>query len=130
MTYQLYDYVNAKGVNEFKEWTKGLQNVHRAKLNSKLDFLAMHGENLPKDTLTNTGITCLFKLRVHGNVQLRPLLCKAIFGLDKEYTLIKGATERDSKWDPPGAPDTAHDIKVDIIRPDLANRRIKHERVS
>lgn len=128
MLFTLYDYVNAQGKNEFKEWTENLQKTQRAKLNEKLDKLIKHGDELFPNMLTGTETPGILKLRIKGNVQLRPLLCKGPVDIDSEYTLLMGAKEIGGKWSPKNAPSTANDKKCEVVA-DPGNRRKKHERV-
>lgn len=129
MSYSLHDYVNRKGENEFKEWTASLQKVQRAKLNERLDKLALHGEELVPGVLTDTHVAGIRKLRVRGNVQLRPLLCNGPVSVGKEYTLLMGATEKDDEWQPKKAPEAAVAIKNEVKK-DPKTRRKNHERVA
>ncbi|WP_175910594.1 hypothetical protein [Burkholderia metallica] len=127
MPLDLFDYVTAHGSNDFAEWTRDLQKVSRAKLNAKIDMLALHGEGLVPHVLTDTPVAGIRKLRVKGNVQLRPLLCRGPINGDSEYTFLMGATERDGQLVPDTAPETA-----DVRRATVANdgrRRCKHERI-
>ena len=129
MLFAIYDYVNAQGKNEFKEWTEELQKAQRARLNEKLDKLEKHGDELFPNILTGTGTAGILKLRVKGNVQLRPLLCKGPVDVSSEYTLLMGAKEIGEKWAPKDAPNRANDKKGEVVA-DPDRRRIKHERVS
>ncbi|MHB9085672.1 MAG: hypothetical protein ACYC2V_04505 [Thiobacillus sp.] len=112
----------------FKDWTQGLQKKELAKLNAKLDMLEMHGADLFPNTLSGTNTAGIQKLRVHGKVQLRPLLCLGPIDVDAEFTLLMGATERDSKLVPEDADKTADAHKNSVLA-DSNNRRKKHERV-
>lgn len=129
MLCRLYDYVNAQGENELKKWAEGLQKVQRAKLNEKLDKLQLYGDGLHPHMLTDTGTPGIQKLRVKGNVQLRPLLCKGPVQVNSEYTLLMGAKEVGGKWVPREAPRTADALKQAVIA-DPLGRRKDHERVS
>lgn len=128
MPYLLFDYVNHQGVNEFKEWTGSLEKPQLAKLNEKIDKLEIYGDSLYPEMLTGTPVAGISKLRIKGNVQLRPLLCKGPVDVDKEYTLLKGAKEVGSKWVPKNAPNTANTRKQSVIA-DPEHRRKKHERI-
>jgi len=128
MIFSLFDYTSENSNNEIKEWTKGLQKTDRAKLNAKLDMLASKGHELFPHVLTDTPTPGILKLRVKGKVQLRPMLCKGPINNEKEYTLLIGATERDSKFVPDKADQTANQRKKIII--ENPNRRCSHERVS
>ena len=128
MPYKLFDYVDGHGRNVFKDWTQGLQKKELGKLNAKLDMLEMHGADLFPNTLSGTDTAGIQKLRVHGKVQLRPLLCLGPINVDAEFTLLMGATERDSKLVPEDADQTA-DTHKNAVLADPNNRRKKHERV-
>lgn len=128
MPFELYDYVDAAGVNVIAEWTKGLQKKERGKLVSKLDLLREHGSELFPQMLTGTDTPGILKLRVHGNVQLRPLLCDGPIEIGKEFTLLLGAKEVGSKLVPADA-DRLADINKTAVKAAPEKRRIKHEHV-
>jgi hypothetical protein len=126
--YRLYDYVDENNTNDIKRWAESLQKTQRAKLNAKLDMLASSGLDLFPQVLTGTSRPGILKLRVKGNVQLRPCLCRGPVDDNKEFTLLIGATERDSKLVPTDADQIANQRKKIItIAP---NRRCSHERFS
>jgi hypothetical protein len=127
MKYTIHDFINSKGLNEFNTWAKGLQKYEKAKLREKLDKLILHGDDLHPQMLSDTPVPGIQKLRVHGPVQLRPLLCKGPLNIDEEYTMLMGAKEIGSKWSPKDAPKSANGNKNEIIS-DPVNRRKKHER--
>jgi hypothetical protein len=129
MAFKLFDYVNAKGENEFKKWTAKQQLVQRARLNERLDKLSQLGDTLIPNMLTGTGTPGIQKLRVKGNVQLRPLLCKGPVDIHWEYTLLMGAKEVGDELDPHNAAATANKRKQEVIA-DPKHRRKEHERVS
>jgi len=128
MAYRLFDYVNPAGINEFKAWTEGLEKVQRAKLNERLDKLEQHGDGLLPQVLSPTHVAGILKLRVHGNVQLRPLLCRGPVRVRHEFTLLMGAKEIGDKWSPLDAPERAEHKKNEIKANPERGRR-DHERV-
>lgn len=128
MAFTLYDHVNAAGENEFKIWTETLEKIQRAKLNEKLDKLAQHGTELYPQILTDTGVSGIQKLRIHGNVQLRPLLCKGPTNNNDEFTLLMGAKEIGSEWSPVKAPEKAEKIKQEVSKSPNTRRKL-HERI-
>ena len=128
MAFALYDYVNQHGDNEFKAWMEGLQKVQLAKLNERFDKLMQYGDALHPHMLTDTHVPGIQKLRIRGNVQLRPLLCKGPVKVNSEYTLLMGAKEIGNKWSPKNAPALAQAKKTVVIT-DPNNRRTPHERV-
>ena len=128
MSYELYDYIDGRGTNEFKAWTQSLQKRDRAKLNAKLDMLVKLGPELIPHVLTGTPTPGIQKLRVKGNVQLRPMLCAGPIFIEKEFTLLLGAKEVQSKFVPKDADKIADKNKADIVSD--STRRVRHERVS
>lgn len=130
MTFELYDYLSEDGTNEFKAWTEGLQKTQRAKLNEKLDKLAEYGDELYPQLLTDSSETGIQKLRIKaGNVQLRPLLCRGPIATHEEYTLLMGAKEVGSNWEPSGAPAKAKQRKAAVVS-SPETRRKTHERIT
>ena len=127
MSHELYDYLDASGSNLVAEWSKELQKPQRAKLNSKIDMLRLHGENLFPEVLTNTPTSGIRKLRVKGNVQLRPLLCRGPHG-EAEYTFLMGAKEVGGEFEPNDAVDTA-DARKSTVAANMS-RRCMHERIT
>lgn len=128
MDYGIYDYVDAHGENQIKSWANDLQKTERAKLAARIDMLAAYGDRLFPDILAGSSVAGIFKLKVHGKVQLRPLLCRGPQDSTMEYTLLVGATERDSKLEPKNAHRIAEDRRATVASD--KNRRCKHERVT
>lgn len=124
----LFDYTDKKGSNDIKAWTLTLEKNQRAKLNAKLDMLMSKGSELFPHVLTDTPTSGIQKLRVKGNIQLRPMLCKGPINNENEFTLLIGAIERDSRLEPDKADEKAKDRKNIIIG--NPNRRCPHERIS
>lgn len=129
MPFKLFDYVDGHGRNVFKIWTQGLQKKELAKLNAKLDMLEVHGTDLFPNTLSGTDTAGVHKLRVHGKVQLRPLLCEGPINVNEEFTMLMGATEKDGKLIPKNADQKADTHKVAVMAEPKKRRKL-HERVS
>ncbi|MBU1664875.1 MAG: hypothetical protein KKG92_05685 [Gammaproteobacteria bacterium] len=129
MTYTLFDYVDAHGRNQIKDWSESLEKVQRAKLNERLDKLQLHGPDLYPEMMAGSGVAGIEKLKVKGKVQLRPLLCKGPIDIQCEYTLLMGAKEVGNKWSPNDAREVALARKK-AVKAAPENRRKKHERVS
>jgi len=110
-----------------KTWSGGLQKKERAKLNARIDALAMHGPELIPGLLSPTGVANIFKLKARGQVQLRPMVCEGP-GLEPGFTFLLGAKEISSKYDPEDAPEKAAEIRNDLLA--HPERRIEHERVN
>lgn len=125
--YAIYDYVHPSEGNLVKAWSIRLQKKERAKLNARIDALAMHGPELIPGSLSATGVPNIFKLRIKGQVQLRPMICEGP-GTEPAYTLLLGAVEISSKYEPANAPEKAAQIRKDLLA--HPERRVKHERIS
>ncbi len=125
----LSDYVDESGRNVFKDWTICLQAKELAKLNQKLDMLSSNPE-LPPGLLVGPlkGYPHLWLLKVKGDVQLRPFLCKGPVNKDHEFTLLFGAFEKDSKYIPPNAWELAEANRV-RLEANPQKRRCPHERI-
>ena len=129
MTFRLFDALTTTGQNKLKAWTESLQKIPRGKLNARLDMLMLHGDALFPEILTGTNTPGILKLRVKGNVQLRPMLCKGPVDIEREFTLLLGAKEVGGELKPADADSTAGAIR-DEVRVSPATRRTDHERVS
>lgn len=128
MAFELWDFVDLRGKNNFKEWTATLQVKQLARLNERLDKLMQYGDALFPQMLSATPVPGILKLKIKGNVQLRPLLCKGPASVASEYTLLLGAKEVGDRWQPTNAPEMA-DLRRNQVRVDPKTRRTKHERV-
>jgi hypothetical protein len=124
----IYDHLDRQGVNVIAEWTRGLERVQRKLLRAKLDMLAIAGPDLPTQLLAGTGVAHIYKLRVKGNVQLRPMLCRGPVENDAEFTLLYGAIEVGSALQPANAAERAAVIREEILA-EPNNRRCEHERI-
>jgi hypothetical protein len=124
----IFDYVDPAEGNLFREWSARLQKKELAKLNQRLDSLAIHGPGLIPGILSPTGMPSIFKLKIHGKVQLRPMLCEGPGRDEESFTLLLGAKEVSDDYDPIGAPLIASRLRECLIK-DM-RRRVFHERVS
>jgi hypothetical protein len=129
--WKLYDYVDAGGTNDFAGWCREIQRPDLARLNRKLKMLADNGPDLGPKLLAGPlkGYAHIHKIIVNGRVALRPLLCKGPINNDPEFTLLKGAFERDGEWVPSKAREIAVDRRQEVIN-DSNARRCPHEVVS
>ncbi len=127
--FTLYDYVDDRGINSFREWTKTLQKEELAKLNQKLDMLRREPELPPQLLAGPLEGKPIYKLRIKGRVALRPMLCKGPIDNDSEFTLLMGATERDRVLVPEDAVDQAANRRAEVIA-NPTRRRTPHERVT
>jgi hypothetical protein len=85
----------------------GITERDRGQLVQKMDLLAMHGPNLPPGLLAgpiklkrNRKMQShIYKLIIHGDKMLRPMLCKGPIEMDSEHTMLVGAIEVNFKLD-------------------------------
>jgi hypothetical protein len=124
----LYDFVDNKGRNVMRLWAtkRGLTKRDRGQLNQKIDMLQLNGFGLYPNLLAGpiNKQKHIYKLVIHGQVMLRPMLCKGPFEMDAEFTFLSGAVELNFKLDTDPAEATAN---REILLADR-KRRVLHER--
>jgi len=98
--------------------------MHVGKLNQKLDMLAIVGPSLPPKLLAGPIHKHIYKLIIHGDRMLRPMLCKGPVDMEAEYTLLLGAIEIGGKLD--HNPSEAEANRATLVA--SPNRRRNHER--
>jgi hypothetical protein len=128
----LWDFLSARGENVILRWVKDarLTTRDRAALNQKLDRLRQMDFDLAIGTKLLAGPIekqrHIYKLVIHGDVMLRPLLCRGPIDPQTEYTLLLGAIERGGRL-PRDAPQQADDNRLSVL--DDPSRRTPHERI-
>jgi len=128
----LWDFLTVRGENVILRWVKDarLTTRDRAALNQKLARLRQMDFDLAIGTKLLAGPIQkhrhIYKLVIHGNVMLRPLLCRGPIHLDAEYTLLLGTIEKGWRL-PAGALHQAESNRLIIIH--FPSRRVKHERI-
>lgn len=108
------DYVNRRGDNEIHAWLHRLPLKVRARINTRIDYLAGVRYFDPRDVkLLHGECEGLLELRIeYGNVEYRPIGC---FGPTRGIiTLLLGAVERNDRFDPPDACVVAKRRKADV----------------
>lgn len=86
-----------------------MEKAQRAKLKAKLDMLRLAEVNrttgkvnLPQDLLAGPlAGGKVYRLKIHGNVQLRPILSRGPVKTDVEWTVLLRAYEENRKTYPP-----------------------------
>jgi hypothetical protein len=126
MAWDLYDFVNARNESVIREWIaeERLSKTHVGKLNQKLDMLAIAGPLLPPKLLAGPIHKHIYKLIIHGDRMLRPMLCKGPVDMEAEYTLLLGAIEVGGRLDHDPSEAAANRATL-VASPD---RRRNHER--
>jgi hypothetical protein len=102
VAFSLYDFVDEDDRSVISSWRDGLTVRSKAQLDNKLHMLEISGPSLgPKllvGPIKKTGH--IYKLIIHADVMLRPMLCKGSFEMDTEFTLLIGAKEIQGKLIP------------------------------
>jgi hypothetical protein len=128
--YRLYDFLTSRGRNAILEWVRDerLTTRDRAMLNQKLTRLSQMDYDLAVSTKLLSGpiFKSIYKLTIHGDVMLRPMLCRGPIENEEEYTLLLGAIERGGNL-PKGAKEEADERRSIVI--DDPTRRAPHERI-
>jgi hypothetical protein len=133
---RLWDYLRSRERNEMRVWANevNLQKRDRAQLNQKLDMLHRLGFEMARQMHFLAGTSgdhnSIFKLVVHSERMLRPMLCRGPFDMPGEVTLLCGAIEKDRKLIPPDAADAAERHRRSVLEsnPPGADKRIDHAR--
>src|SRR5712691_3512216 len=101
--YMLWDFLSPlpRKENLILRWVKDekLTTRDRAILNQKLDRLCQMDFELAVGTKLLAGpiYKHIYKLVIHGDVMLRPMLCRGPIAINTEYTLLLGAIEKNWK---------------------------------
>lgn len=122
MPYTLYEYVDRAGALTFSVWRNGLDSQQRARLDSKANMLRTAGPHVSSGLLAGTSLGHIRKLKVQGNVKLRPRLCEGPVAYGSEFTMLVGATEINFKTVPSNADQLAADRRIEV-RADPEARR-------
>lgn len=111
-------------------WAKAekLSTKDRAKLNQRLDRLAqVEFEQAISTKLLNGPLRKeIYKVKAHGQIMMRPLLCRGPFQKEAEYTLLVGAIEKNWKLEPSTCLGDAEDNRRTLLAD--KNRREAHVR--
>jgi hypothetical protein len=129
----LFDYGPRKRSN-IQDWldSERITARDRGQLNQKLDMLRQMGMALPPKLLAGPLKSKRMKLRqkniykliVHGDLMLRPFLCRGPIDNDTEFTMLMGVIERNGEND--HDPCEAEEIRQVVVRDPTT--RLRHER--
>lgn len=126
--YQLWDFLSERGANLILEWVRRerLTVRDRAALNNKFRRLAQTEFDLAIKTKLLAGPIHkhVYKLVIHADVMLRPMLCRGPIEVEHEYTLLLGAIEVGGKL-PVGSGEEAEERRGIVVRDQT--RRCPHE---
>jgi hypothetical protein len=130
MTKQLWDFLDNRGDNVIEAWGSAQSKRDRGMLNQRFDRLTQVDFDLALGSKLLAGpiYKHVYKMQIHGDVQMRPMLCKGPLKNDDEYTLLLGAAERNWKLVPASAKtDAEHNRGLVLASP--LTRRKAHERI-
>ena len=126
--YRLWDFLDDRLENVILQWVKddGITKRDRAALNQKINRLAQMDCDLAKQTKLLAGpiYKHIYKLVIHGDVMLRPMLCRGPIHNTEEYTFLIGAVEIGGKL-PSGAKEKAEERRLVVVNDQ--HRRTQHE---
>jgi hypothetical protein len=128
VAYDLFDFVDNRGRNILLEWARdeGLTKRDRGQIDQKIDMLEMNGFALHPNLLVGpiNKQKHVYKLVIHGQRMLRPMLCKGPFQMEDEFTFLQGAIEINFKLNRDPADATAN--RETLLK--NPKRRTVHER--
>src|SRR5690348_2430654 len=99
---KIYDFSNSRGSSVIQEWADDirLSKKIRGRFDLKVDLLITSEPELVPKLLAGTRSGHIKKLKVKGDVQLRPHLCMGPIDHEAECTFLVGAVEKDYKLIP------------------------------
>jgi hypothetical protein len=124
--WKIFDYVDMRNVKVIVKWLDELQKAERARMDRKLQALQDNGPNLSSELLSDTPSRHIKKIRLNGRVAPRLLLCRGPVDMEREFTLLFGAMERDRKFVPENAIEVAEENRGRVTS-DPDHRRIDHD---
>lgn len=97
MAFFLYDFTDNRSRSVIAVWIReeGLTKRDIGQLDQKIDMLQMNGFDLHPNLLAGPikKQKHIYKLVIHGQRMLRPMLCKGPFNMESEFTFLLGAIE-------------------------------------
>ena len=128
---RLWDYQPGTGKNEIRAWAQALSVRERAQLNQKLDMVTCVNLETARSLRFLVGVSGdhhnLYRLIVHSDHMLSPILCWGPIEPQTEITLLCGAVEKDFDLEPVSAVERAEAYRTAILSTKGRNR-ICHER--
>jgi hypothetical protein len=134
MTWNIFDAVDKNSASNIVVWISKEKITRRdiGQLNQKIDMLERHGPELPpkllagpiKSKRNKKLVSHIYKLIIHGDRMLRPMLCKGPIDIPNEFTMLLGAIEVGGVLDTDSA--DAETIRLSIIGSQVLRKN--HER--
>lgn len=132
LRWRVYCFLSQRGANVIREWLdeERVSLEQRADFQLKITLLENGGPDTVPGFITETPVARdIYKAKIKGNkgrVQLRPMLCKGPVVLDREFTFLCGAIERDGTLVPKNCKQKAQENRRILLSD--SNRR-RHEGV-
>jgi len=130
--WRVFCFLSARKYNVIREWLDDheVSAAQRAKFQLLLDLLESGGPTSVPGFISETPVARdIYKAKIKGNkgwIQLRPMLCKGPLAMDREFTFLFGAVEKDRELIPRDCKQRARDNRAIVIA-DSTRRR--HEGV-
>jgi hypothetical protein len=130
--WSVYCFVSPRGENVIRDWLKRekVPAAQQADFQMKIQLLENGGPHYVPGFITETPVAKdVYKAKIKGNkgwMQLRPLLCKGPWIMDREFTFLIGAIEKDRVLLPKDCKERAQENRR-ILLADQSRRR--HEGV-
>lgn len=128
--YALWDFITERGRSILAEWVKDdrLSSRDKAILNGRIDKLAKidFDQAIGTKLLNGPIYKHVYKMKLKGDVMLRPMLCRGPVDIEAEYTFLLGAVEIGGKL-PKGSKEKAEQNRGTIL--DDHSRRREHEKL-
>ena len=127
---RLWDFLDHRSRNVILLWVadQRITKRDRAALNQKIRRPAQMDYDLAIKTKLLAGPIHrhIYKLVIHGDVMLRPMLCRGPIENENEYTFLLGTVE--IQWRlPPGSKEKAEENRKVVL--DDPSRRCLHQRI-
>src|SRR5260370_26471367 len=134
MIWNIFDAVDKNSASNLVVWLakEKIKKRDIGQLNQKIDMLEQHGPDLPpkllagpiKSKRNKRIVSHIYKLIIHGDRMLRPMLCKGPIDVPNEFTMLLGAIEVGGVLDTDSA--DAETIRLAIVADQTLRKN--HER--
>jgi hypothetical protein len=124
MVWNIFDAIDKNDDSNIVVWILKERITKRdiGQLNQKIDMLERNGPDLPpkllagpiKSKRNKKLVSHIYKLIIHGDRMLRPMLCKGPIDVPNEFTMLVGAIEVGEKLDTDS--EDAETIRLSIIK--------------
>ena len=125
----IWHYIDRDGRDVVTEWASSIPKRQLGKLQNQIDRLALYGSALKPLPLSDAGQPPLLKFKIHGDVELRPIIWQMIEAPraeDEEFVLLAGAIEVSWKYVPLNVLEIAEYRRQELLKDE--NRKARHSR--